>query len=947
MTRDRYQDMDDDLSDYGADSDSGHSDSSFSLVQSNIAELYGLEDDNIQVYKFGTEQMKTSIDIPKRTKTARSGGNKEKQFLDRVLRETTGPDKTEEGFLKLYLDNFFIYKTDSPEKAVPLHVVASHDHGSSLRYSFRGTASHENGPTEDLEALEITGVQIDNFGGFDGGDRPAASSCRNAIYLQTKASAKYECYYLLQVPNNDYTEIFSAFQWLATFSKHIHDYIQWSTSNRQDVHLDDFRESFYLKLVEWYHEDVEFVEWSHQSGNVSDFRRHVASSHQASFIYDQIYGISQGYDASLLSQPLWDEVAPQCLRDTFNNGDISNRPTLVTLLVKEAFLSSFPKWRTRKDRKEDLLVVLDIVPEVLQWRDERSALLEIGSKLSHRQPYHFEKDGSHDVSIAALLLEKASLQSRNPALSISTNELLGKAVVVRVEAGYRYAYVHGLSSEGRGLSVRWLLLPSQTVCEGRTAGSIRGRPKTFYPIGNEVFWSDECCCEPISAYKVVAVHGISVLQDHALPGHELFAHRHCASRDYAICEISQDEIPCCVEHDWQDLDQKCRPNFSKFICRSSTVKATTPGHILSLFSGCGLLDLGFEAGAQGLFETIFAADCDYAALKSFSLNHPNRERCEFHNQDVNVLLQEIAQGKRPLPNVRVLIAGCPCQGFSILNPKRDTDKARKNCSMLAHTMSWVDLLRPEMVLIENVKTMDPLGTKTTASAAGQFLSTLVSIGYQARLVTIRASDYGGPTSRERLFIIATIPGIPLPRIPQPSHGMERRQSSPVTASTATLDLLRIDNNKTFVNPLQPDHIPFLHLGPLEYGVVSKIPTTPSKKHNNLRAVRDRLDSPDEISWYENKHTSEQKSMTSSSWCRVDPNKPHGTIVTAVNPRCARSGRALHWLEHRVCSLQEFRRFHGVLDIFILVGNQLQQMHQLGNSVACATSNVLGGAFAEA
>lgn len=922
------------------DTDSNGDRSASSLSSDQIRDLYGIDsEDEIETQPSHTT-LSGRLIRARNYSTIKSNNDAEQLFLKRVFSKSR--NSRSKDWSELQLNNFYVHKIDEPKQAVSLHVVASHDHQKNTRYAFRGEARHEDGSLHHVSTLEITSVQVGNFGGFDDNDRPTTASCSKTIYLQTSNSKKRNCFYLLQTPSKEYAGMFVGFQWLATFAKHVNDYTEWKTNNDQSTSLGDFRESFNDKLNEWHGNDSDFHEWTQQSGRTSDYRRHLTCSRHAEFVYDQVYNVNKGDNDSILSQPVWAEVAPQCLRDTFNYDEIAERPTFVTSFVRKAFLGAFPRWKRRQERREDLLVVCGMASEVLKWRDKRSNQLGLGQKSSRDQLKNFEKHDNRDVSIAALLLERASLQDRRPSLGLLAEGFLGKAVIVRTETDYQYAYVHGISNGGRALNVRWLLLPNQTVCEGRTAGSIRTRPGTFYPIGNELFWSDECCCETIPIYKVVAVHKISILQNYSEPGHEFFVHFQYISESFAISELLEEQIVQCHKHSPKHHDKQAE--FKRTGAPRSSPE-TMPGSILSLFSGCGLLDSGFEKGTEGTFETIFAADCDFAALSSFKANHPNRQRCEFHNQDVNTLYQEFCQGERSLPRIRILIAGCPCQGFSILNSNRDTDKARKNCSMAAQTIAWVDLLRPEMVLIENVGNMDPLGSKGGASAAGQCISTLVAMGYQARIAVVRASDYGGPTSRQRLFVIATAPGIPLPQIPSPSHGASGDSSPLVTASMVTRNLPKVDNS-TSINPAYPDHVPFVQLGQLEHGVVSKIPTVLSTSHNNLLTLASRLDSPEEKAWYE-RHNSEQKGKSSQSWCRVHPNKPMGTIVTRINPRCARSGRPLHWLEHRLCTLQEYRLFHGVPDDYVLVGTREQQLHQLGNSVAWATANVLGKAFAEA
>lgn len=856
----------------------------------------------------------------------------ERHFLSRMF--TQKSFNTKATFLKIPLTSFTIHQSGNPTQAAPLHNAESSGH-----ISFTGTIHHEN-VVHRLEDIEIVDVLIDNLGSLGPGDRPAAFTCRNSISLATKLSGEYNCHYLLQSPDAKYTGIFDDFVWLATFTKNVNDYVQWSVSNSHSVRLSDFRSSFHTKLVDWHSLNMDFKAWCGMAGT-TDFRRHITSCRHACFLYDKIRDVNRD-DDSILTQPLWKDTSPQLLGSTFNYKILLNRPTYVTPLIKEAFSVSFPHWQKRRDTGEDLMVTIKISPQVLRWRSERSHSSGLGDKLTHRRPQHFEQHDGYNISMAAMLLEKARKEVPVPT---PPQELLHKAVIVQNNTDFKYAYVYGLCNNNREVMIRWLTLPNQTVCEGRTAGKVQTRSTTFYPIGNELFYTDESC-QKVPVYKVISVHDITVLQNHATTDNGFFVHSRYSSADHAIYRLAADDHSCCTECD-VDMSNSQTSSTPKVFTSKRTKAFRGTCQMFSLCSGAGLFDCGVMTGAQGLFETTFAVDCDYAALKSFQLNHDN-PRCEFHNKDMNDLFYEFCEGKRPLPEIQLLIAGCPCQGFTRLNSKRGSDNGTKNCSMLGQTLSWVDLLRPQMILIENVKDMDPLGTtkNTGASAAGQCISVLVSMGYSARLTTIRASDYGGATSRDRLFIIATVPDIQLPQIPRPTHGNGETEAVPISVSEVTLGLGEIDNNTTFLNPGRPDHVPYRFLDTLEHGIVKKIPTVASERLNNLSTVGSRLDTPAEKRWYaqRNKH---QKSNSSRSWSRKDPNKPSDTLVTTFQPECYKMGRVLHWLEHRMCSFEELRYFHGVPDWFIFVGYQKQQMHQTGNSVAWITAMVLGKAFAEA
>ena len=77
----------------------------------------------------------------------------------------------------------------------------------------------------------------------------------------------------------------------------------------------------------------------------------------------------------------------------------------------------------------------------------------------------------------------------------------------------------------------------------------------------------------------------------------------------------------------------------------------------SLFSGIGGIDLGFE---QAGFEVVWANDMDAAACKTYRHNFPNTHLIEGDVRDIDPCT---------LSDIDVLIAGFPCQPFSIIGAK--------------------------------------------------------------------------------------------------------------------------------------------------------------------------------------------------------------------------------------------------------------------------------------
>lgn len=168
--------------------------------------------------------------------------------------------------------------------------------------------------------------------------------------------------------------------------------------------------------------------------------------------------------------------------------------------------------------------------------------------------------------------------------------------------------------------------------------------------------------------------------------------------------------------------------------------------LLSLFSGAGGLDLGFESAG---FEHVLALDSDPSSCATLRKNRPTWEVVQ---QDARLF------NPKESPSVDCLIAGFPCQGFS-LGGKRDPEDDRN--SLYLEVVRTAQVLRPSVVVIENVlnlRTMkDPLSNKPFAETIADALR---KIGYEVRYEVFRVSHYGVPQTRRRFVFIAALNGFP-------------------------------------------------------------------------------------------------------------------------------------------------------------------------------------------
>lgn len=185
--------------------------------------------------------------------------------------------------------------------------------------------------------------------------------------------------------------------------------------------------------------------------------------------------------------------------------------------------------------------------------------------------------------------------------------------------------------------------------------------------------------------------------------------------------------------------------------------------ILSLFSGAGGLDIGFEAYG---FEPVACVDNDPEACKTLRFNRP----------DWPVFDVDIRGFDASKLSVVGVIGGPPCQGFSPAG-KGDPTDPRNFLWREYHRV--VSECQPEFIVIENVPGM--LHSKNR-SHFDELITELEGLGFVVNFSVLNAADFGVPQSRKRLVIVGGR-GFFID-LPQPSH------VKPTSAKEAIGDLER-------------------------------------------------------------------------------------------------------------------------------------------------------------
>lgn len=155
--------------------------------------------------------------------------------------------------------------------------------------------------------------------------------------------------------------------------------------------------------------------------------------------------------------------------------------------------------------------------------------------------------------------------------------------------------------------------------------------------------------------------------------------------------------------------------------------------VVSLFSGAGGLDLGFENAG---FKTIWANDFDADA-------------CETHRSwsSAEVVCGDIKQlDLASIPQSDVILGGFPCQGFSLSGPRKIDDSRN---SLYKHFVKLVKQNQPLLFVGENVKGLLTMGDGAIIEA---IVNEFADCGYDLYYQLVNAKNYGVPQDRERIII---------------------------------------------------------------------------------------------------------------------------------------------------------------------------------------------------
>lgn len=330
-------------------------------------------------------------------------------------------------------------------------------------------------------------------------------------------------------------------------------------------------------------------------------------------------------------------------------------------------------------------------------------------------------------------------------------------------------------------------------------------------------------------------------------------------------------------------------------------------YLIDLFSGCGGLSFGFE---QAGFECIVGVDFDQPALNTFSKNHPHALALNLDLSDeknIDVIIDSIGD-----KTIEVIVAGPPCQGFSLTGTRQENDKRNK---LFYSVFKLAERIKPAYIVIENVP---GIATLYQGRARKAILEEFKMLNYTCSEKLIYAPDYGIPQIRRRMFFVGTKGAKPF-EFPQKTHTPEEY----VTCEEAIGDLPSLEQGigkeiSNYETTAFSDYQKTMRKGSKKLynhvgtrhtdHVISVIKQVPEGGNHK--------DLPPGVG---------DSRKFNEAWTRYHSKKPSKTIDTGHRNH-------FHYKWNRVPTVRENARLQSFPDTFVFVGPKTQQYKQVGNAV---------------
>lgn len=225
-------------------------------------------------------------------------------------------------------------------------------------------------------------------------------------------------------------------------------------------------------------------------------------------------------------------------------------------------------------------------------------------------------------------------------------------------------------------------------------------------------------------------------------------------------------------------------NCSEEIVLDKLEYASDKWNLLSLFSGCGGLDLGFELAG---LKAVMGEKVMEEAFRDKSVFQKNINNNVFNTIFVNDIFTEAREtyagnaGKyiymdksdirkiKQFPKADIVLGGFPCPGFSEAGPRLLDDKRN---FLYLHFIRCLMQSKPKLFVAENVKGMTTLGK---GEVFKQIVEDFAAAGYTIYHKLLSSEEYGVPQIRKRVILVGVRNDIDFEyQYPEPAYGDEKK-----------------------------------------------------------------------------------------------------------------------------------------------------------------------------
>lgn len=342
---------------------------------------------------------------------------------------------------------------------------------------------------------------------------------------------------------------------------------------------------------------------------------------------------------------------------------------------------------------------------------------------------------------------------------------------------------------------------------------------------------------------------------------------------------------------------------------------------IDLFCGAGGLSKGFmDAG----FDIVVGCDNDKDALATFSRNHNGAIaiNADLSQQETIDKIKELAGDKE----IDVVIAGPPCQGFSLTGPRNFDDPRNK---LYLAVISLVKQYMPKGFIIENVPGMANL---FKGQVKDEIIRRFTDMGYNVKAQILCAADYGVPQMRRRLIFMGVRKDIGEPKFPEPildkAHYITCREAIDDLPSREDGNLGQ--NEDVYTKPPRTEYqkkmrgncnVLYNHVATNHKDFVRKVIAQVPEGGNYK-------DLPEGVGTSRTFHM---------AWTRLDGHAPSRTVDTGHR-------NLFHYKYNRVPTVRESARIQSFPDDFVFTGSRTHQDRQVGNAVPPLLGQALGKAM---